>query len=101
MKFQSSACVVSSSSHKHQANALSGTVSDAVMEVETTAGQFNIVNGQLVQLINTSGTLLYAHVTVRADASVNRLKVTWGTAPDTYGTFGFQGSLLRAATGLL
>lgn len=69
-----------------------GTASDAVMNDASTAGQFNIVNGQLVQLINTSGTLLYAHVTLRADSTVNKLLVTWQTTPDTYGTFGFQGS---------
>lgn len=75
-----------------------GTVSDAVLNSPTSAGQFNIVSGQLVQLINTSGTLLYAHVTLRADSTVNRLLITWGATPDTYGTFGFQGSLWTASS---
>lgn len=79
-------------------NFLVGTVSDAVLNSPTSAGQFNIVNGQLVQLINTSGTLLYARVTLRADSTVNRLLITWAATPDTYGTFGFQGSLWTASS---
>ena len=60
------------------------------MENRLTAGQFNVVSGQLVQLVDTAGTLLYAHVAQKT-GSENKLKVTWSTEKDTYGTFGFSG----------
>ncbi|KAH8804691.1 hypothetical protein F5884DRAFT_680397 [Xylogone sp. PMI_703] len=61
----------------------------AIMDSYTTAGQFNIVNGQLVELV--SGGLLYANVEVRPDDQTMQLAVTFETTPNTYGTFAFQG----------
>jgi hypothetical protein len=55
----------------------------------TTAGQFNIVNGQLVELI--TGELLYAVVSPPADSTVTKLAVTFSKSPNTYGTFAFSG----------
>lgn len=72
----------------------SGTATDAVLEANTSAGQFNVVSGQLVQLIDTVGSLLYGHVQNFDDSSLKKLKLTWGAAPSSYGTFGFQGSSL-------
>ena len=57
----------------------------------TTAGQFNIINGQLVELIDpTKGTLLYANVSP-PEASASTLPVSFETTQNTYGTFAFQG----------
>jgi hypothetical protein len=55
----------------------------------TTAGQFNIVNGQLIELI--TGGLLYAVVLPQTDSMVTKLAVTFSKSPNTYGTFAFSG----------
>ena len=59
----------------------------------TTAGQFNIVNGQLVELVDAKkGTLLYANVGQQpATATSTVLPVTFSTTQNAYGTFAFQG----------
>ncbi|RPB15732.1 hypothetical protein P167DRAFT_571379 [Morchella conica CCBAS932] len=90
--------VVDPNFHKYLQSSTLRTASDAVLEDASTAGQFNIVNGQLVQLIDTAGTLLYAHVTPRTDTSVTKLLVTWGTTPDTYGTWAFSGDTTTWST---
>lgn len=56
-------------------------------------GQFALTNGQLTQL-TPSGALLYANVEVRADTTVVKLKVSWKTTSNTYGTFAFSGDAL-------
>ena len=66
------------------------------MDDYTTAGQFNIVSGQLVELIDPAkGTQLYANVQAPADSSVNKLAVTFTTTPNTYGTFSFSGDAVQ------
>jgi len=60
----------------------------AIMGDYTTAGQFNIVNGQLVELI--TGGLLYAIVSPQTDNTVTNLAVTFLKSPNTYGTFAFS-----------
>lgn len=77
-----------------------GTATDAVLDAPASAGQFNVVSGQLVQLIDTAGTKLYGHVQERPDSATMKLKLTWQTTPDTYGTFGFSGSSLLGRLGL-
>ncbi|KAL3427483.1 carbohydrate-binding module family 1 protein [Phlyctema vagabunda] len=67
----------------------------AILSSYTTAGQFNIVNGQLVELVSATGGLLYANVEERADATVNKLAVTFTTTPNTYGTFSWSGDALQ------
>ena len=66
----------------------------AIMADYTTAGQFKIVNGQLVELVDTKGTLLYANVGQPASASSTTLPVTFSKAQNTYGIFAFQGGYL-------
>lgn len=65
------------------------TTGIAIMDSYTTAGQFNIVNGQLVEL--TTGGLLYANVEVQPNSTVMQLAVTFETTQNTYGTFAWQG----------
>ncbi|MCJ1308222.1 hypothetical protein MMC25_001875 [Agyrium rufum] len=67
------------------------TTGTAIMGDYTTAGQFNIVSGQLVELIDTKGTLLYANVAQQSSPSETTLPVAFSTTPNTYGTFAFQG----------
>ena len=57
------------------------------MSDPATAGQFNIVDGQLVELIDTKGTLLYANVGMQMNASETYLPVTFSTTKNTYGRF--------------
>ena len=57
----------------------------------TTAGQFNIMNGQLVELVDAKGTMLYANVGQPASASATTLPVTFSKNQNTYGAFAFQG----------
>jgi hypothetical protein len=44
-----------------------------------------------VQLVDTSGSLLYATV-AQQETDETMLKVTFTIMPDSYGTFEFQGS---------
>jgi len=60
----------------------------------TTAGQFNIVNGQLEQLIDTTGDILYATVQQSTGAE-NKLLVSFQSTPNTYGTFSFSGDAVE------
>ena len=63
----------------------------AILDSYTTAGQFNIVNGQLGELIDNKGTLLYANVLPQSDSSKNYLPVSFSTSKNTNGTFAFSG----------
>ena len=66
----------------------------AVLDSYTSAGQFQVVDGQLVELIDRSGTVLYANVEPRADNTVVKLAVTFSTTKNTYGTFAWSGDAL-------
>lgn len=82
--------------HKYlQSNPLY-TASGAVLGSYTTAGQFNVVNGQLVQLLG-DGSLLYGSVEPRADPSVMKLRLSFSKtpAPASAGTFAFSGDALQ------
>jgi hypothetical protein len=63
------------------------------MDSYTTAGQFQIVNGQLVELIQ--GGLLYANVEVQSSSNVTMLAMTFNTTQNTYGTFAFSGDAVQ------
>jgi hypothetical protein len=60
----------------------------------TTAGQFQVVDGQLVQLVSAPGEavkLLYGVVSETRYINDNSLSVTFSTSKNTYGTFAWQG----------
>ena len=68
------------------------TTGIALLGNDTSAGQFNVVGGQLVELIDpTKGTLLYATVSPQANSSETILPITFTTAPNTYGTWSLSG----------
>ncbi|KAJ7291284.1 carbohydrate-binding module family 1 protein [Mycena rebaudengoi] len=75
--------------HKYLQSQVLNTVSPAVLADYTTAAQFQITNGQLIQ--NAAGTPLYAVVEVPANSTVVKLGVSWSKTPDTLGTFVFSG----------
>ena len=62
-----------------------------------TAAQFQITNGQLVQMV-PGGTLLYAVVEGRANSTVTKLKMSWSDAPASganAGTFMWSGDTVE------
>jgi hypothetical protein len=52
------------------------------------------VDGQLVEVIDTKGTKLYASVGSAPSASATYLPVTFTTAKNSLGTFAYQGDTL-------
>ncbi|KAG6902568.1 hypothetical protein C0995_014957 [Termitomyces sp. Mi166 len=79
--------------HKYLRSEVINTASDAVLGDPSTAGQFIVTDGQLIQ--NANGTPLYAVVEDRADSTVVKLKMSWSTTPATSGTFVFSGDTLE------
>jgi len=69
---------------------------DAVIGPTTTAAQFNVVSGQLVQY-TPGGTLLYGQLYPPA-ANTTRMKLFFSTTPATNVTWSFSGDALNAAT---
>jgi hypothetical protein len=70
----------------------------ALLGSYTTAGQFQIVDGQLVQLVSAPGEatkLLYAVVSETRYINDNSLSVTFSETKNTYGTFAWQGDGLQ------
>ncbi|PVH82782.1 carbohydrate-binding module family 1 protein [Cadophora sp. DSE1049] len=66
----------------------------AILESYTTAGQFAIVDGQLVELL-TPTTFLYANVIASTVSGATKLAVEFKTAKNTYGTFAWSGDALQ------
>jgi hypothetical protein len=79
--------------HKYLQTAPEYKPGTAILDSYTTAGQFQIISGQLVELIQ--GGNLYANVQVQADSSVTKLAVTFNTTQNTYGTFAFSGDAVQ------
>ncbi|KAG6908901.1 hypothetical protein DXG01_002879 [Tephrocybe rancida] len=79
--------------HKYLQSEVLNTVSDAVLGSPSTAAQFQITNGQLIQ--NANGTPLYAVVEPRANSTVVKLKMSWSATPATAGTFVFSGDTVE------
>lgn len=71
----------------------------AILGDYTTAGQFQVVSGQLVQLVSGAGEkpekLLYGVVSETRYINNNSLSVTWSEEKNTYGTFKFGGDDLQ------
>ncbi|KAH9937798.1 uncharacterized protein BXZ73DRAFT_100013 [Epithele typhae] len=83
--------------HKYLRSETIGTASDAVLGDPDTAAQFQINNGQLVQLV-PGGTKLYAVVEARANSTVTKLKMSWSSEPasgSNAGTFMWSGDTVE------
>jgi hypothetical protein len=78
--------------HKYLQTNPQYTTGTAILDSYTTAGQFQIVSGQLVELIQ--GGMLYANV-VPLSGSETKLAVTFNTTQNTYGTFSFSGDAVQ------
>ncbi|KAF1934664.1 hypothetical protein EJ02DRAFT_429135 [Clathrospora elynae] len=71
---------------------------DALLGDYTTAGQFQVVDGQLLELVSAPGEpvkLLYAVVSETRSINDNSLAVTFSETKNTYGTFAFGGDDLE------
>jgi hypothetical protein len=79
--------------HQYLESQVLGTASPAVVGDYTTAAQFQVINGQLIQ--NAGGKNLYAIVQPPLNSTVTKLGVTWATTPDTLGIFVFSGDSLE------
>ncbi|ESZ98721.1 carbohydrate-Binding Module family 1 protein [Sclerotinia borealis F-4128] len=62
----------------------------ALLADRSTAGQYQIVSGQLVELI-APNNFLYANVQPPANSSAVKLSMTFNTTQNTFGTFAFSG----------
>lgn len=68
----------------------------AIMDSSRTAGQFNIVDGQLVEA--TGGEPLYMHVEKPADLTQRKLSTWFNTTKNDFGTFVFSGDAVTWST---
>lgn len=59
----------------------------------TTAAQWAIQDGQLVELVDTNGTLLHMHVEEPTDDTTVMLGVTIAAEPNSFGTFAWSGKM--------
>ena len=80
--------------HKYLQTSPLYSATTALLGSYTTAGQFQVVDGQLVQLVSAPGAatkLLYAVVSETRYINDNSLSVTFSATKNTYGTFAWQG----------
>ncbi|KAH8597221.1 hypothetical protein B0O99DRAFT_87847 [Bisporella sp. PMI_857] len=83
--------VVDPNYHKYLQTSPQYVSGTAILGSYTTAGQFQVVSGQLVELID--GGKLYANVIPSSDTT--KLAVTFNTTQNTYGTFAWSGDALQ------
>ncbi|KAF5350683.1 hypothetical protein D9756_008697 [Leucocoprinus leucothites] len=85
--------VVDPNFHKYLRSETSGTTSPAVLGEPSTAAQFQITGGQLIQ--NPGGTPLYAVVEPFVSGSGQvKLAVSWSKSPAPAGDFSWSGDTL-------
>jgi hypothetical protein len=74
-----------------------GTAGDAYLDNASAAGQYNIVDGQLVYYTGAGGEL-YMQVENPADKTQRKLATSFSRTKNTYGTFVFQGDTVTWKT---
>ncbi|KAK6082684.1 hypothetical protein SCUP234_00391 [Seiridium cupressi] len=70
----------------------------AILESYTTAGQFNVQDGQLVANTGTGSDPLYLNVERPADLTQRALSTWFNATENAFGTFVFQGDALTWST---
>lgn len=83
--------------HSYLQSKPTGSPSDAYLDKATSAGQFNVVSGQLVYNTGAGGEL-YMHVENPSDKTQRKLETWFAREKNDYGTFGFQGDTLTWRT---
>lgn len=76
--------------HSYLQTQPTGVPSDAFLDDPANAGQFNIIDGQLVYYTGTGGEL-YLHVENPEDKTQRTLETWFETVENDYGAFAFQG----------
>lgn len=80
--------------HQYLRSETIGQPGPAVLGDPVDAAQFQIANGQLMQ-VSPGSTVLYANVEPPANSSVVKLAVSWKTTPDTLGSFVWGGDTVE------
>jgi hypothetical protein len=75
--------------HKYLQSKPTASSSTAYLDAAEGAGQFNIIDGQLVYY--TGSSELYLHVEQPTDLTQRKLQTWFETGKNTFGTFAFQG----------
>jgi hypothetical protein len=84
--------------HKYMQTSPLYSTGSALLGDYKTAGQFQVVSGQLVQLVSAPGQatkLLYGIVSETRYINDNSLSVTFSETKNTYGTFSWSGDGLQ------
>ncbi|EON97718.1 putative carbohydrate-binding module family 1 protein [Phaeoacremonium minimum UCRPA7] len=88
--------VASPNFHKYLQTKPANEPGTALIEDYRTAGQFNIVDGQLVE--SSGGNPLYMNVEKPDDFTQRALATWFNTTKNTFGTFAFQGDAVTWST---
>ncbi|KAK3334187.1 hypothetical protein B0T19DRAFT_148049 [Cercophora scortea] len=86
--------VASPNFHKYLQTSPLLTPSTALLNDHTTAGQFNVIDGQLVYYRGASASPLYLTVENPTDKTQRKLWTKFSATKNVYGTFAFQGDTL-------
>lgn len=79
--------------HSYLQTKPTGVPSDSFLDAASNAGQFNVINGQLVYNTGAGGEL-YMHVENPEDKTQRKLETWFSEEENDYGEFGFQGDTL-------
>jgi hypothetical protein len=90
--------VVAPNYHKYLQTKPANKPGTAILESYTTAGQFNVKDGQLAANMGGSASPLYLNVEKPADLTQRTLATWFNTTKNTFGTFVFQGDALTWST---
>jgi len=80
--------------HKYLQTKPANEPGTAVLESYTTAGQFNVVDGQLVNKVSTPPLYLWVEEPADKATPPRTLKTWFNTTKNPFGTFAFQGDSL-------
>lgn len=84
--------------HKYLQTKPANEPGTAILENSKTAGQFNVVDGQLVEWTGDGAEPLYMHVEKPDDLTQRKLSTWFNTTKNDFGTFVFQGDALTWST---
>ncbi|KAI1076716.1 hypothetical protein F5B20DRAFT_554324 [Whalleya microplaca] len=84
--------------HKYLQTKPANTPGTAILDSYTTAGQHNVVDGQLVANTGEGSEPLYLNVEKPTDLTQRTLSTWFNTTENTFGTFEFQGDALTWST---
>ncbi|KAI8628196.1 hypothetical protein F5Y19DRAFT_486210 [Xylariaceae sp. FL1651] len=90
--------VVQPNYHKYLQTKPANAAGTAILESYKTAGQYNVIDGQLVANTGTGGAPLYLSVEKPTDFTQRTLATWFNSTKNEFGTFAFQGDALTWST---